>query len=158
MVSSYLPALIRMREWRLLFSIDRDGTSFQTFYQEVEDRDNTVMIIEDEDQCKFGCYMSEYWYNSKENFYGSGDGIFLFKICDQDVEIYEATFVNDRYQHSDNQSITVGSGLDGKSSIYITKNFLSGYSGPSETFTNPQLSSKRDFKIIKFEVWGFDHL
>lgn len=34
-----------MREWRLLFSIDRDGCSFLTFYNYIKDRDNTLIVI-----------------------------------------------------------------------------------------------------------------
>ena len=32
LITFFLPGLVRMREWRLLFSIDKDGTSMQTFY------------------------------------------------------------------------------------------------------------------------------
>jgi hypothetical protein len=31
-IAYFLPALIRMREWKLLFSINKDGVSMQTFY------------------------------------------------------------------------------------------------------------------------------
>ena len=59
MLTMYLPPLIKMREWNLLFTIERDGTSFETFYRSVEDRDNTMIIIEDENGDIFGAFMVE---------------------------------------------------------------------------------------------------
>jgi hypothetical protein len=46
-IALYLPSLVRMREWTLLFTIEKDGVSFKTFYERVKDRDNTVLLIKD---------------------------------------------------------------------------------------------------------------
>lgn len=59
LLTMHLPPLIKLREWCLLFSIERDGTNLQTFYQNVEDRDNTVLVIEDEHSEVFGAFMVE---------------------------------------------------------------------------------------------------
>lgn len=32
-ISRYLPALVKMREWKLLFTINKDGVSYTTFYE-----------------------------------------------------------------------------------------------------------------------------
>jgi len=68
-----------MREWRLLFSIDVNGTSMQTFYRCVHERDNTVLLIQNEKGEAFGSYQVEAWHDSFR-FYGSGDGSFLFSM------------------------------------------------------------------------------
>ena len=62
LLTMYLPGLVKMREWCLLFSIERDGTSFQTFFDKVEDRDNTILIIQDEHDDIFGAFMVEEWH------------------------------------------------------------------------------------------------
>ena len=46
-ISYYLPSLVRMREWRLLFTPRIDGVSMQTFYAKAKNRDNTVILIKD---------------------------------------------------------------------------------------------------------------
>lgn len=56
MISYFMPPLIRMREWKLLFDINKDGLSMQTFYNRTEDRDNTVILIEDSEGYIFGGY------------------------------------------------------------------------------------------------------
>ena len=55
----HLPPPLRMREWELLFSIDRDGTSLQTFYRSLEDNDEAVILIQDDLDGIFGVFTSE---------------------------------------------------------------------------------------------------
>ena len=45
LLSVYLPPLIRMREWVLLFTLTKHGRSMDTFYQCVKDRDNVLLVI-----------------------------------------------------------------------------------------------------------------
>ena len=59
--------------------------------------------------------------------------------------------------HSDERSITLGGGNDkGSSSIFINNYFKDGYTGESDTYNNPQMTKNKDFKVLKFEVWGFN--
>ena len=62
LIAYYLPPLIRMREWRLLFSLNVDGVSMQTFYSRVKKRDHTVLIIKDENGYIFGSYCCQAWH------------------------------------------------------------------------------------------------
>jgi hypothetical protein len=32
-IAKYLPTLVKMREWKLLFTINKDGVSYTTFYE-----------------------------------------------------------------------------------------------------------------------------
>jgi hypothetical protein len=57
-IALYLPSLVRMREWTLLYNIAKDGISFTTFYANVKDRDNTVILIKDTKGKVFGAYCS----------------------------------------------------------------------------------------------------
>lgn len=45
LITFFLPGLIRMREWKLLFSISKDGVSMNTFFRNTRNRDNTVLLI-----------------------------------------------------------------------------------------------------------------
>jgi len=67
-----------MREWKLLFTINKDGVSYTTFYENVKNRDNTVLLIKDGKGKVFGAYCSEAWKKSL-HFYGLGESfIFTF--------------------------------------------------------------------------------
>lgn len=180
LITMHLPALVKMREWRLLFSIGRDGTSFDTFYRLVQDRDNTIVFVQDEHDDVFGAFMVEEWHQSKE-FYGSGAGSFVFRFVrvnmdeagqhsdaanrhhsrqtiTDNVEIFWPSIINNRYQASSRDSLTIGSSLNGSCALFISDRFRQGRSAACETFENPPLSRGKDFKIKRFEVWGFDWL
>lgn len=168
LITMNLPPLIRMREWVLLHSIDIHGCSMNTFYKNVEERDNTVILVENENSEVFGCFMTEEWHQSR-TFYGCGDGSFVFRIkkiplkengpkINSDIDVYDPTYENDRFQYSDRTSLTIGASDKGGSALYIGSNFKSGYSGPNDTFTNPVLTSEKDFLVKRFEIWGFDYL
>lgn len=173
LVSFYLPPMTRMQEWKKLFSISEDGSSINTFYNKVDEHEETVIFIQDENNNIFGCFMIEPWKNSR-GFYGSGYQSFLFKLerTKQDtqnigqstgdkylttsIQVYDPKYTDNHFQHSDDRSITLGGGDNSGSSIYITNFFKEGYTGESETYNNPQLTDSKDFKVLKFEVWGFD--
>jgi hypothetical protein len=53
-----------MREWKLLFSINKDGCSMQTFYKKLKQRDNTVLLIKDGKDRVFGAFCCEEWHAS----------------------------------------------------------------------------------------------
>lgn len=69
----------------MLFSIDRDGTSFETFYLAAQyhldanpNSEESVILIEDEHEEVFGCFCTELW-NPKKGFFGTHEN-FLFKF------------------------------------------------------------------------------
>jgi TLD len=77
-IAYYMPSLVRMREWTRLFTIAKDGVSYTTFYENLKDRDNTVILIKDNKGKIFGAYCSEYWRKAM-HFYGLGDSfVFTF--------------------------------------------------------------------------------
>ncbi len=89
MITYFLPALIRMREWKLLFSISKDGVSMQTFYNNLRSRDNTVILIKDEKDKVFGAFCCQEWRKSL-SFYGLGES-FVFTFEDDDIIVYQYT-------------------------------------------------------------------
>lgn len=102
LISHYLPPLIKMQEWSLLFSIDIHGCSMDTFFNKVADRDDTVMLIETTENQVVGAYMTEDW-QIRQRFYGSGENSFVFSIDRQlktmnKVEkerVFEVTNINE---------------------------------------------------------------
>ena len=73
-----VPAIYRIKEWNLIFSINTDGVSMHTFYSKVEKYCPTIILIKDTKGNVFGAYVSEPWH-SLSRFYGTGES-FLFKF------------------------------------------------------------------------------
>ena len=175
LITCQLPPLIRMREWNLLFTLTREGTSFRTFYEKVEDRDNTLLVIEDTDGGVFGAFTVEEWHRDP-SFYGCGAEMFLFKLGriqrsdismlrvaeepeweTDSLDTFEPTFANNKFQYSDGKSLMLGASEKGNSALFLSDNFANGYSASnSETFDNPELSKQKHFTVKAVEVWGFD--
>ena len=89
-----------------MFSISEDGSSINTFYEKVDEYEETVIFIQDENNNVFGCFMVEPWKSSR-GFYGSGYQSFLFKLertkQDSDnylttsVQVYDPKYTDDHY-------------------------------------------------------------
>lgn len=144
-IAFYMPALVRMREWKLLFSISKDGVSFNTFYLNLKNRDNTVLLIKDEYGKVFGAYNCDEWHKSL-GFYGMGESfVFNFDQSDDRIAAYRYTGANEKIQFSDERCIIIGGGSEGsqksEAALFINKEFKDGHSGESETFWNPILST-----------------
>lgn len=61
MISRLLPPIIRMREWERIFSLDVDGVSLKTFYNNVHMHTATILVIQDTNGWKFGWYAATDW-------------------------------------------------------------------------------------------------
>ena len=112
LITIFLPPLIRMREWKLLFSIDIHGRSMRTFYNQVRDWDNTCILIENDQYEVFGTFQVEEWHDHSA-FYGSGDGSFIFdfnlverkrksieekkQMMVENINVYDPLLSNNRY-------------------------------------------------------------
>lgn len=160
-IAKFMPALVRMREWKLLFTTAIDGISYNTFYANLKDRDNTVLLAKDTKGKVFGAYCSEAWHKTL-HFYGLGES-FVFTFNEKkEIQIYSYTGMNEKIQFSNEKCIILGGGCassqKSEAAIYIGVDFQKGHSGESETFDNKLLSSQRDFVLINFEVWGFDSI
>jgi len=160
-ISYFMPTLVRMREWKLLFTISKDGVSFNTFYRNTRDRDNTVLIMKDDTGRTFGAYLCEEWHPSKY-FYGLGESFVFSFDAKAVITVSRYSGSNEKIQFSDQKCIIIGGGSATsqrtEAALYIAHEFVGGHSGESETFFNPVLSGSRDFKIVDFEVWGFDSI
>ncbi|CAG9331310.1 unnamed protein product [Blepharisma stoltei] len=150
-ITIYLPTILQMRNWELLYSPIVHGSSLSVFYRQVEATGPSVMVIQDQNHHVFGGFVSDTW-QMHHTYYGTGDCfLFTFRNSDQ-ITCYFPTLINDYYMHSDLDALTMGSG--GKAGLYVDRELMSGSSGHSETYNNSVLSSTEDFEILKLEVWG----
>lgn len=175
-LSYHLPAIVRLFNWKLVFSTYRDGNSHHNFFDKCSDHEYTILVIKDRVGFIFGALCAEAWDAGEKGFYGNGDNfVFTFRNSD-DLEIFPATGMDTQYQSADADGIIIGGSTVIKSRAAITVNnrFRQGHSGNSSTFENDilcgelkesseslSLSAKLfqnngDYQVDLLEVWGFD--
>ncbi|AFZ79545.1 hypothetical protein BEWA_023940 [Theileria equi strain WA] len=145
-----LPPSIAIREWVLSFKTDHDGISFNTFYKNLEDKENCLLLIQDTGGAVFGAFTGPIHYNVR--FYGSGE-TFVFKFLQNELKVYTSQGNNRCFVFTNDDSIIIGGGRN--PAISVGKDFLFGTSAASETFNNEQLSTTPSFAIRFMEVWTF---
>lgn len=74
-----LPEDLQGFDWPLLYSLSRDGPSFETFYECVKGQASTLIVVNTAGGECFGAYASEVW-KSSEQYYGAND-CFLFSFA-----------------------------------------------------------------------------
>lgn len=55
-LSYYLPAMLRLQNWELLFALSRDGYSYHTFFDKLQSSEWTMLLIKDKKGNRFGAF------------------------------------------------------------------------------------------------------
>ena len=79
-----------------------------TFYNQLRNRDNTVLLIRDSYGKVFGSYCTEKWHPTL-HFYGTGEA-FVFTFDEEDIQQFSYTQSDEQIQFSDEKCIIVGGG------------------------------------------------
>lgn len=109
LLGSKVSPLMRMKEWELIFGINKDGVSFRTFYSSVQKYNPTIILIKDTKGNVFGGLASEKWHPSGR-FYGTGES-FLFTFKNKgSLSVYRWTGANDLILYSDYTRVIMGGG------------------------------------------------
>lgn len=147
--------------WKRLYSLARDGDSFDAFLTLVEGHSHTLLVIRTTRNVIFGGYADTEWkaqHQGNPEFYGSAQA-FLFRVdSDDDVHVYKWTGANRYIQYIDykNSMLAFGGGGDvGAFGLCIEKDFQRGSSGPCATFDNEPLCDEDNFEIVDVECYGF---
>ena len=89
-----LPTMLKMADWNLAFSINRDGVSMSTFFQQCREWRYALIVVKDTNGWIFGGFTCETWKKSNK-FYGTGES-FLYTLKDgSEPEVLRWTGEND---------------------------------------------------------------
>ncbi|KAH0794002.1 TLD family protein [Histomonas meleagridis] len=145
-----LPSRFRSLNWKLLFQLSRDGSSYTSFYSSTHGYQPLVMIISNQYGDKIGAYISKGLKMSKQ-YYGSGE-TFVFRY-NPDFEYFpwKETHSNQYFVSSSSKNVGIGGG--GTSAIWIDGNLLNAFSEACSTFNSPSLTKQVKFKVRELEVW-----
>lgn len=103
----HLPAVIRMNNWELLYSINRDGYSSENFFAKIKDHEYTMLVIKDQRGHVFGAFCTEEWQHAR-GFRGNGESWVYTFHNGEDLHLSPATGMNEMYQHADADGLIIG--------------------------------------------------
>ena len=170
-----LPPSVRYCRWRRLYSLARDGDSFEAFLRHVAGWKRTLLVLSTSRGDVFGAYADSAWENQGHSlgatFYGSAQAS-LWRIQSKNdnnkggsnsspgsrVIVYKWTGANRYIQLCDPQAKLLalgGGGDDGEFGLCVENDFQRGSTGSCETFGNEPLCSQDRFDIVDLECYGF---
>ncbi|GIL71803.1 hypothetical protein Vretimale_766 [Volvox reticuliferus] len=157
-LASRLPPAQRV-EWRLVFSSQRDGKSFNTFFSRISAAAGpTLLLLRDKAGGLFGGYASQPW--TKSGTYFGDVSSFIFSLLPA-LQVFPATGINENFQWCGVgfSQLPGGIGFGGASAarghfaLYVDSSLDSGMSRPIATYGNTPLASEQVFQIDALECW-----
>ena len=170
MLRLYLPEVIQIQAYKLVYSLYNHGTDLATFYKGARGHDYTLILVETLGGSVFGGFCSREW-KPIGSYFGTGESfIFSFdrnkKREEKDdeeadhgaVSVHRWTSKNNYFCFADNDRIAMGGGGGGFGFV-IDADFRTCNSSPCETYGNlGSLDSSTDgvaSRIANVELWAF---
>lgn len=168
-----IPECLHMHEWVRIFSIDRDGDSFQTMLNHCAAYQYTILVVKTTTGHILGGFASDPWkeqdgFHERHSYYGTGLS-FLFAnhpLLDSKLDterdeskelmIFKWTGDNDFCQICDLDKKTVAMGGSGAFGWILKDDFYVGSTDRCGTFGNPPLTPDKDgtFYVESMEIYG----
>ena len=153
-IHSHLPYYHQYKDFKLLYSMDKDGTSIMTVINKGEDYQNTILVIKSLNNEIFGAYLSESLRVKYNDFYGTAE-TFLFTFYNTDrIRVFPATRNNDLYIFTDPSKIAFGCSND-NFSLSLEDDFSHCFTGTTITYNNPPLCKEKanSITVVNCELW-----
>lgn len=148
-----LPTRFKQLNWKLLFKLSEDGSSYTTFYNATYGHEPIVMILKNQYGDKIGAFIPQQLKKSRE-YYGTGE-TFVFRFTPSFEFFGWNKDSNQYFISSSSQEISIGGG--GSSAIWIDGDLLNAFSEPCSTFNSPSLTSFKKYKVNDLEIWTIPH-
>lgn len=163
-----LPSGITYCRWKRLYSLRRDGDSFNSCMRNVAGERNTLLVIRSVRNEVFGGFADTSWDSQQRSAgptYFGGPLCCLFKVippnCNEGenkIAYYKWTGANRFTLLTDFHRKMLafgGGGEEGAFGLALQEDFQVGTTGPCETFANEALCPEGNFEIADLEVFGF---
>ena len=156
-IHSHLPYYHQYKNFKLLYSMDVDGTNVQTIIDKCSGYENTILIAKSDKYEIFGAYLSESLRVLYNDFYGTAE-TFIFTFFDTDrIRVFPATRENENYIYTDEDKIAFG--CTGENfGLSFEKNFAHCFTGKTTTYNNPPLVKEKvnNILVVNCELWTFN--
>ena len=170
MLRLYLPEVMQIQAYKLVYSLYNHGTDLATFYKGARGHDYSLILVETLNGSVFGGFCSREW-KPVGSYFGTGESfIFSFdrnqkreeKVDNSDegaVSVHRWTTRNNYFCFADNDKIAMGGGGGGFGFV-IDADFRTCESSPCETYGNlTSLDAGNTTgtagRIANVELWAF---
>ena len=153
-IHSHLPYYHQYKDFKLLYSMNKDGTSLTTLINKGEEYENTILVLKSLNNEIFGAYLSESLRIKYNDFYGTAE-TFLFTFYNTDrIRVFPATRNNDLYIYTDPSKIAFGCSND-NFSLSLEDDFSHCFTGTTITYNNPPLCKEKanSITVVNCELW-----
>lgn len=162
-----LPRGIVYAKWKRLYSLARDGDSFDCCLRHVGTHHPTLLILTTTRGAAFGGLADAPWnhpQNRKIPQYYGGSTACLFRVVgdraspqeQHNIQAYPWTGANRYSQLCDPEhSMLALGGGEGGFGLAVSQDFTVGSTGRSATFGNDPLCDQDTFEVLDLEIYGF---
>lgn len=155
-----LPKGIAYCRWKRLYSIARDGDSFDACLRYVAGEQRTLLVIRTARNQVLGGYADMAWeaHSQGRACYYGGPEACLFKVQNGKIRYFKWTGANRYIQLCDVAHKMLafgGGGDDGAFGLSVGQDFQVGSTGSCATFDNEPLCDQENFEIVDMEIFGF---
>lgn len=147
-VRESLPSRLRKSKWTLLYTLNKDGSSFTQFSKKTKGKENCIILIKTDGGDAIGAY-SPAGFGGDREYYSNGES-FVFTFFPAYAS-YKWSKTTQYFISASSEEIAVGGG--GGAAIWLDDQFLNGFSEKCNAFNSPPLASSVDFKVIELEIW-----
>lgn len=149
-----LPNYLTCNQMELIFTTRVHGWNFLSFFDRLENKGPTILVVQDEHENIFGAFCPASWKRSKM-FFGNGR-TFVFSLSPQ-MQAYMWSGIDSSFMYTRRDSIFVGGGSKGIA-LCLQLDDRRGFTHPCSTFDSPPLVSYQNFRCEAVEVWSFHGL
>ena len=155
-----LPRGIAYCRWKRLYSLARDGDSFDQCLRFVENEHRTLLVVRSSRNEVCGGFADMPWNqngNASASYFGGSESC-LFKVVDGKVKDYKWSGANRYILLCDpihKMLAFGGGGDDGAFGLSVEQDFQVGSTGHCDTFQNEPLCDQDTFAIVDMEIFGF---
>uniref|UniRef100_A0A915DZ55 TLDc domain-containing protein n=1 Tax=Ditylenchus dipsaci TaxID=166011 RepID=A0A915DZ55_9BILA len=162
-----LPSRYQLETPQLLFRLSEHGASFVQLWTQIDDADQTLLVIRSVSGQIFGAYCSSCWTErrdvrerAKTRYFGTGESFVWHLHPELQLPVVYG-WAGQNSDHPDScpqmfmtagdRFLIIGSG--GGDAIAIRDELTRGLSYPCETFASPALVPSNEFEIDELEVY-----
>ena len=153
-IHSRLPYYHQYKDFKLLYTMDKDGTNFTTLIDKGSNYENTILLAKSDKNEIFGVYLSESLKILYGDFYGTAE-TFVFTFFDTDkIRVFPATRANELFIYTEPDKIAFGC-TDENFALCFENNFENCFTGKTTTFNNPPLVKENvsNITVVNCELW-----
>eukprot|EP00475_Leptophrys_vorax_P019736 TRINITY_DN2704_c0_g1_i1.p1 TRINITY_DN2704_c0_g1~~TRINITY_DN2704_c0_g1_i1.p1 ORF type:complete len:305 (-),score=74.13 TRINITY_DN2704_c0_g1_i1:48-962(-) len=162
MIRQLLPPLVQTREWRLIYSLKKNGASLTTLYRNCKNFGGECIVLVEPrgaDNARVPSVIGAYspaTLHINPMYYGSVDTlVFKMQNLEAEPEAYRWSGKNQFFVLSNTQGVGFGGGSS--FALRFDDKLYHCSSGASETFDNPPLlpdDQSSFFECLNVEIWG----